>query len=170
MTLPRRPEVAFSTTIPGRVRGKKNRQKIGDVKLRDGTGRTRKVMIRSEVWVAWARGASQTIKRSVLGPPPWPDDQAFITGEYWRLYPALWPTESVSVAAVYHPPRQGGVLDLSGMLESVGDMLEMAGVITNDRQVESWDGSRIRARSDEPRLELQVVNLERPPTPIRRKD
>lgn len=45
--------------------------------------------------------------------------------------------------------------DLSGCLESVGDCLE--GIVwANDRQIVSWDGSRLHHDKDNPRTEIIV--------------
>lgn len=33
--------------------------------------------------------------------------------------------------------------DLSGAIETVGDLLQETGIIENDRWIKSWDGSRV---------------------------
>lgn len=59
----------------------------------------------------------------------------------------------VSVEA--HIYYKGQRPDLSGALESIGDALE--GIIwDNDRQIESWDGSRLHHDLQNPRTELII--------------
>ena len=46
--------------------------------------------------------------------------------------------------------------DLTNLEQAVGDMLEKAGVITNDYWIGSWDGSRRLKDWDEPRVEITI--------------
>ena len=48
----------------------------------------------------------------------------------------------VGIEALIYRDRNVG--DLSNFLEAVGDMLQAAGIIKDDRQIEDWDGSRRR--------------------------
>jgi len=57
----------------------------------------------------------------------------------------------VRVAAYY----KGQQPDLSGVLESVGDCLQ-GFVWQDDRQIKSWDGSRLHHELDNPRTEIIV--------------
>ena len=61
---------------------------------------------------------------------------------------------ALHVTAVYYCPDRR-YPDLSGMLETVGDLLEGI-VYENDRQIGSWDGSRIRLDNEDPRIEVEV--------------
>jgi hypothetical protein len=84
-----------------------------------------------------ARGWAMTVgasARQALGPG--------YTGGGFGFSPALT-TEPVHVCALYSPPDRRWMLDLSGALEAIGDALELAGIVANDRQIRSWDGSRI---------------------------
>jgi len=57
----------------------------------------------------------------------------------------------ISAVGYYKGPKP----DLSGFLEGVGDCFE--GVVwENDRQIVSWDGSRLRHDKENPRTELNV--------------
>ena len=59
----------------------------------------------------------------------------------------------VSIEA--HIYYRGQQPDLSGCLESIGDCLE--GIIwENDKQIESWDGSRLYHDKENPRTEIIV--------------
>lgn len=50
--------------------------------------------------------------------------------------------------------------DLSGALETVGDVLQEAGLIENDRWIKSWDGSRVLTiDKDHPRTELVITKF-----------
>jgi Holliday junction resolvase RusA-like endonuclease len=65
--------------------------------------------------------------------------------------PITWP---VSVEA--HIYFRGQRPDLSGCMESIGDCLE--GIIwADDRQIESWDGSRMHHDLKNPRTEITVT-------------
>lgn len=46
--------------------------------------------------------------------------------------------------------------DLSNLLEATADILEKGGVIKNDRDIVSWDGSRIMGISPNPRVEITI--------------
>ncbi|MDY6893850.1 MAG: RusA family crossover junction endodeoxyribonuclease [Thermotogota bacterium] len=59
-------------------------------------------------------------------------------------------------AQIYY---KGNRPDLSGCLESIGDCLEGV-VIKNDRQIISWDGSRVYYDKNNPRTELSLFWVE----------
>ena len=59
----------------------------------------------------------------------------------------------VSVKAVAY--CKGTLPDLSGMLESVGDCLEGVAWV-NDRQIVSWDGSRVVRDKSHQRVEITI--------------
>ena len=65
--------------------------------------------------------------------------------------------EKVSIKALFF--FKGQRPDLSGSAESLGDLLE--GIYyENDRQIESWDGSRVyhisESENDMPRIEIEI--------------
>jgi Holliday junction resolvase RusA-like endonuclease len=62
----------------------------------------------------------------------------------------------VEVCAVYYLASRSRWPDLVGLLQATGDILEEAGVITNDRNIVSWDGSRIAGVSENPRAEIEI--------------
>jgi Holliday junction resolvase RusA-like endonuclease len=76
---------------------------------------------------------------------------------------------AVSVEAhIYLEPAADGKLrrdcgDLCGFLQAVGDMLEKAEVIRNDRQIEDWDGSRRHPDAVNPRVAIFISTLEEIP-------
>ena len=46
--------------------------------------------------------------------------------------------------------------DLTNLLQATADILEKAGVIRDDRNIVSWDGSRIMGVSPNPRTEITI--------------
>ncbi len=77
----------------------------------------------------------------------------------------------VAVAAIFYRDRNVG--DLCGYLQSLGDFMQApkvlpsgkisrngAGIIGDDSQIVSWDGSRLRKDSVNPRIDVAVQVLE----------
>jgi Holliday junction resolvase RusA-like endonuclease len=48
-------------------------------------------------------------------------------------------------------------------MEAVGDMLQAADIIRDDRQICAWDGSRRMLDGAEPRVEIYITILEEIP-------
>jgi len=67
----------------------------------------------------------------------------------------------VSVEVAIYRERDTG--DTVGFLQAVGDMLQAAGMVTDDRQIEDWDGSRRLKDSANPRVEVFITILDRKP-------
>ena len=51
--------------------------------------------------------------------------------------------------------------DLNNLMAATADILEKAGVILNDREIVSWDGSRIVGVSPDPRVEITIRAVDR---------
>jgi Holliday junction resolvase RusA-like endonuclease len=51
--------------------------------------------------------------------------------------------------------------DLNNLMAATADILEKAGIIANDRDIVSWDGSRIMGVSPEPRTEIIITSVDR---------
>jgi len=109
----------------------------------------------SEAYVEWEMAALRecvTIK-------------AALSARGWEL-PIVGP---VSVEAhIYLTPAADGKLrrdvgDVAGFIQAIGDMLEAAGIIANDRQIEDWDGTRRHADGVDPRVEVFITVLESVP-------
>lgn len=60
-------------------------------------------------------------------------------------------------ALVYRDALRG---DLIGYLQAIADALEQAGVVTNDKLIESWDGSRMLKDARNPRVEITIEAVE----------
>jgi len=50
--------------------------------------------------------------------------------------------------------------DLNNLMAATADILEKAGVIRNDRDIVSWDGSRIMGVSHNPRVEIIITSMD----------
>ncbi len=51
--------------------------------------------------------------------------------------------------------------DLINLEEATADILEVAGVVENDRNIVSWDGSRIMGIDrDSPRVEIEIQEVQ----------
>ena len=115
--------------LPGSIRSKKNSKRIF------ARGKM-KTVLPSKAYVQWEKDARQCAKIQA------------------RLDDLIKTSVSVCVTAYYKGQRP----DLSGALESIGDALE--GVIwENDRQVESWDGSRLIHDLEYPRTEVVIKDF-----------
>jgi hypothetical protein len=66
-------------------------------------------------------------------------------------------TDHVNVEAKIYRDRNVG--DTTGFQDAIGDMLETAGVIANDRQIDSWNGTERLKDPVCPRLELCITFL-----------
>lgn len=55
--------------------------------------------------------------------------------------------------------RHANVGDAVGFYQGVADVLESHGIVDNDRQLVSWDGSRLRKDKDRPRVELVLEEI-----------
>lgn len=92
----------------------------------------RPIIVSSKAYQGWERAARQEAMTQ------------------WREGVLTCPV-SVKVIAYFSGPQP----DLSGVLESVGDCLE--GIVwENDKQVVSWDGSRLYHDAKTPRTEITV--------------
>ena len=49
--------------------------------------------------------------------------------------------------------------DLVNLMEATHDILEHCGIIENDRQIKSVDGSRIMGKDPEPRVEITIEEM-----------
>jgi Holliday junction resolvase RusA-like endonuclease len=63
----------------------------------------------------------------------------------------------VSVEAAVYRERDTG--DAVGYYQAVGDMLQAAGILKDDRQIEDWDGSRRLKDAANPRVEIFITVL-----------
>ena len=121
-------------TILGPPRTKKNHQRIIRVKGRP-------VIMQAKTAEGWEKSATLQLmgQRSKLG------------------FPA-GPGMPVSLRALVYRDRRVG--DLGNYLAAVCDALERAGVVENDRLIQSFDGSRLLVDRKNPRVELEITPFE----------
>lgn len=77
----------------------------------------------------------------------------------WRLKSYRGPkfTSNVRVTCVYWMPSYQSWPDLMGLYQATADILQKAGIIKNDRDIVSFDGSRIAGiDSGNPRVEIEI--------------
>lgn len=80
----------------------------------------------------------------------WADKATWQLRSQWRRAVLTVPVEVK--ATVY---REKNIGDLCGFLQAIGDALEGT-VIENDRQIASWDGSRLLKDAANPRVEIEI--------------
>lgn len=82
--------------------------------------------------------------------------------EACRQIALLWPRDPINgpitVKCIYYL-QTVRVPDLLNLEASTHDILEKAGVIVNDSQVKSTDGSRIIGKDPDPRVEIEIVEM-----------
>lgn len=49
--------------------------------------------------------------------------------------------------------------DAVGFYQAIGDLLELAGVVENDRYIVSWDGTRLLKDKERPRVEVVLTEV-----------
>lgn len=117
-------------TIPGAPRTKKNHGQI----VRIGN---RPAMLPSKQWRAWCSAVEPRIRSAMASA---------------GLSPISTP---VNCSAVFYRDASRG--DAVGYYQGLADVLEKAGVVTNDVVIATWDGSRLRKDAANPRVELELT-------------
>lgn len=62
--------------------------------------------------------------------------------------------ERVTVRALVY--RQADVGDMNGYQQAIGDMLQHAGILVDDKLIRDWDGSRLLKDAERPRIEIEI--------------
>lgn len=65
--------------------------------------------------------------------------------------------EPMNCAALFF--RETAIGDAVGYYQALADTLETAGIVTNDRLIVSWDGSRLLKDKHSPRVEVTLTTL-----------
>lgn len=68
------------------------------------------------------------------------------------------PDRPYNVAAIFYRDARTG--DAVGYYQALADALEAAGVVSNDRWIVSWDGSRLALDRTQPRVEVLITPAE----------
>jgi hypothetical protein len=148
--------VTLSLTIPSAPRTKKTSQRIVQIKGKNGSRGFTKILP-SEAHEAWFKLAMTYA--------------AAIRGQLARAGVSLPLAGPVEVSATFYRDRDSG--DLLGYEQALADWLQEpkvneqgktvrkgAGIIRDDVQIKSWDGSRLAKDSVRPRIELEIREIE----------
>ncbi len=135
--------MTFVLTILGAPRTKKTHNRIGWVKGRP-------IVLPSLAWVRWAKTAV-----IVRGRMPFRLEAIAARDVVLGVQPLT--TAPVRCSAQFYREANRG--DLVGYQQGLADLLEKRGVLKNDRQIVSWDGSALRKDQQYPRVELVLTVL-----------
>jgi Holliday junction resolvase RusA-like endonuclease len=139
---------AVKLVIDGPPRTKKTSQRIVQVKGRP-------IIMSSKVAKGWEAEAVRQLARGADGFPKW-KFSATVKGQIvWKTAVFVVP---VSVRALIYRDAERG--DLVGYLQAIGDALERAGVVANDKLIGSWDGSRRLIDRKQPRVEIEIEAMQ----------
>lgn len=110
----------------------------------------RAVLIPSKAYREWEAAAI----RSLLGE----GIIARVPGDkpVYRAYGAMINSPVNCRALIYRDALRG---DAVGYYQAIGDFLELAGIVENDKWLVSWDGSRLAKDSARPRIELELTPI-----------
>jgi Holliday junction resolvase RusA-like endonuclease len=89
--------------------------------------------------------------------------QNYETQALWQLKKYYGPKfdGAIKVKLLYWLPNRQGYPDLVGLVQASQDILQKAGIIKNDRDIVSLDGSRIAGiDKDKPRVEIEIEEVE----------
>ena len=120
----------ITLTLPGSIRSKKN-SKIACMVGGKNVHR-RPMIIPSKAYTDWEKQARKVARLSAIVPPA---------------------SGPVHIEAHFY--CKGTLPDLSGACESVADCLQSI-IYQDDKQIYSWDGSRVHHDKDNPRTELVI--------------
>jgi len=126
----------ISFTLTGAPRTKKNHGKVGWSRTKK-----RKVHLQSDAYYAWHDAAGSQI-------PQIRRDHIDAGGE-------LPIGDQVHVRALFFRDADRG--DLHAYEQALGDFLQDLGIITDDKLIESWDGTRKLVDGKKPRIEVEIV-------------
>jgi hypothetical protein len=128
--------VIWALTISGPPRTKKTSNVMA---LAGG----RRIVLPSAAWRKWVKSAGITFQ----------DPQ--LAAAWYANGPILCPV--TCRALFYRDARRG---DLVGFMQGLADLLEQREILTNDRLIESWDGTRLLLDRTRPRVEVLITPIE----------
>src|SRR3990167_6619579 len=107
----------------------------------------RQYVLPSKAWTTWCRTA-----RFIF----FDRDVDLMWSETFACYGLRRPiAASVSCSAIFYRDADRG--DLVGYMQGLADLLEKRGILKNDRQIVSWDGTRLALDREIPRVEVLLV-------------
>jgi Holliday junction resolvase RusA-like endonuclease len=126
----------FTFTILGPPRTKKNSgQVLCPFKSRN---LNRHVVLPSEAWKEWNEFAQKQLYK--------------VRSRLPRAY-----DNPVNVAAIFY--RHAHVGDAAGFYQALSDTLQEANILTDDKFIAQWDGSRLMVDSNNPRVDVTITLL-----------
>lgn len=123
--------LTYELHMPGPPRTKKNSGKIWKVGKRT-------IIKPSEPWLVW-RDRVAAWAMEFMGEKPMID-------------------VPVNCAAIFYRDAERG--DSTGYYQGLADVLEEIGVVTNDKHITQWDGSRLKVDKANPRVEVILTPVE----------
>lgn len=66
--------------------------------------------------------------------------------------------ENVNVRALFF--REKNIGDAVGFYQALADALQEGGIVANDRQIVSWDGSRLLKDTERPRIIVTITEAQ----------
>lgn len=124
--------------VPGAPRTKKTHSRI----FRAGRGNSGRIRVMpSKVWTEWC-------ERSV-------HELAEQKRKMRESFPLL--ADFNCTALFYRDARRG---DAVGFYQGLADLLERSGIVADDVQIVSWDGSRLLKDAENPRVELTLTPVD----------
>lgn len=113
----------------------------------------RPLLVPSEAYREWERaGIRSLLGEGLIKRVPGSDDK-----KAYRVHgrePIDYPVNCR--ALIYRDALRG---DAVGFYQAIGDFLQLAGIVTNDRYIVSWDGTRLCKDSVRPRIELELERV-----------
>lgn len=107
------------------------------------------IMVPSEAYREWERnGLRQLARDGVLKRDHLAKTWVYLGGQI---------TVPVNCRALIYRDRLVG--DAVGFYQAIGDFLEVAGIVQNDRLIQSWDGTRLLKDAARPRIELVLEEV-----------
>jgi Holliday junction resolvase RusA-like endonuclease len=89
------------------------------------------------------------------------EEALVIKGQLQRRGIELPIIDHVSVRALFYQDVDRA--DACGLYQGLGDFLQDAGILKNDRQIADWDGSRRLVDRADPRIEIFIQVVKRVP-------
>jgi Holliday junction resolvase RusA-like endonuclease len=85
----------------------------------------------------------------------WEASAAYQLMNQWRREPIAGP---VHVSATFY--RERAVGDLVNFMQALADALQVAKVVTDDKWIVSWDGTRLAKDPQRPRVEVEIQPMD----------
>lgn len=119
-------------------------------------GRKFGALLPSEAYQVWSAGALRAFREAGMAERY----RATVRGKLRTLFRWLpWPAIDYPVncrALIYRHAATG---DAVGYYQAIGDWLQLAGAVADDKHIVSWDGSRLWKDPQRPRVEVELTEV-----------